>query len=473
MIMLVGQWWFEPFNPIVVVLWFAFLVIAAFIFEKQTRWFTRFGIFTTLLGAMFILYGIAIPFSDNVNATVTHLPISSHDLANYYLAVMLAYLGIMAGILIVRGGLLSRFAGLTRIRAGTVVDPNALLVVGLALVALIVLVWVILPWDTFQGGLSAIFSLGHSEASYRQHRVDYGSATRYAASVINYLGSFARFALMPAVIWVLWFHRRFSRRVTLLFWGSLGLLLGIGLFSGQKAAVAIFLVGFVFAWLIKKGQPSIFNWKIGAAGAVLVLVVLAALYHLQVPNLNYASLLFGLLFRLTGEYSRVAQLRFEFYPERHDYLHGMSSFILRGAAHLVGIKTGDAESPETYIPTHSPGVGAGYGGTWNAGFFADAWADFGFVGVIVAALAVGVIVALIEQWYQHSGKGALEMGVYTALCISALYVSEVALLTSLWTYGLLSSFIVYWVFRRFPKRERAQAEAGFRTYAAMDRAPSG
>jgi hypothetical protein len=64
------------------------------------------------------------------------------------------------------------------------------------------------------------------------------------------------------------------------------------------------------------------------------------------------------------------------------------------------------------------------------------------------------------------------MGTYTALCLSALYVTEVALPTALWTFGLASGFLVYFVLRLFPRRARFEAESPVPAPPAARRASS-
>lgn len=447
--------------------WFAFLILMGYFYERETKWFSRFGIFTVLVVTMFVRYGIAVPFSDTINPISTHLAITQTQLNNYYAGVVFMWLGILGGIVVVRR--LSDRLPAIDVRAPAVVRANPLVIGALVLIGLVALVWIVLPWDSFKAGIAALLAR-HSATDYRLHRVQYGGLTQYSVSLLNYAGSFARFALIPALIWILWFHRAIFR-VKVLFWIGIVLSVVIGVFSGQKLPALLVLLGFWFAWLIKHGRPNIFNWKLGLAGAGFVAIVAPALYHLEFPSWPYSEVFRATLARLTSEYSRVGQLRFMFYPDRHPFLHGMSSFVLRGVAHRLGINTGDAESPETYIPAHSPGVGAAYGGTWNAGFFADAWADFGFVGVILASILAGIIVMLIHRWYLSSPQGPLQMGMYTALCMSVMSLTEVALLTSLWTYGLLSGFLVYLFFRLFPEKLGAVELRAQRAAAIADRGP--
>jgi oligosaccharide repeat unit polymerase len=228
----------------------------------------------------------------------------------------------------------------------------------------------------------------------------------------------------------------------------------IGLLSGQKQPALLLLVGFAVALLIQRGRPSILSWRLAVAALAILFVIAPVLFLVQYPTLDYSVALQSTLYRLTGEPSRVAQLRFIFYPDIHPYQNGLSSYILRSFASLLGIDTSSAASPETYIPASSPGILPTNTTSWNAGFFADAWADFGFVGVAAASFMVGFLVRAIDRWYAASGKGAVEMGVYTAVCISAFYMSEVGTLTALWTYGLGSAFLLYWLLRLLsPKRK--------------------
>lgn len=428
-------------------LWFLFLVGIGFAFQMQTQWFTKFNIFTVFLVGMFVRYGIAVPISDNINPTSTLIPISQAQLVEYYVALVITYVGVFTGAYLVYHWV--RWPAFLR-RWPSWVNPRALIVLGVAVLGLVILVWVVLPWSDFKAGL---LNAGHvQQLGARVERVTYGNATLYSNSALNYLGSFARFAIMPAVVWVLYFHRSRSRIVHALFWVGLAALGLIGFSSGQKTPELLLVIGFVVARILIAGGPTIFDWKIVTGAVAFVFGLVPVLYHFQVPNWSYPQLVYGTLFRFTIEYSRVAQLRFIFYPDMHSFLYGTSSFVVRGIARLGGVHLSGV-SPETYIPTHSPCVGANYGGTWNAGFFSDAWADFGWAGVIVAAIVAGVILALIARWYDECAKGPLQLGTYTAVCVSALYLSEVALPTASWTFGLVSSFLVYWLLGLFRDRK--------------------
>jgi hypothetical protein len=439
-----------PIPNIYLPLWYVFLAAFGWYMERRTRCFSRFNIFTVFVVAMYLRYGLAVPFSDGVNpSSSTQTQVSTGQLLSWYGALVLTYLGIAAGVEIVyrwRGTI----PGTAIFNGPRAVDNRALLAVAVVLIGIVGLTWIVLPWSELKASAAAIIGPGHSAAQYRAHRIAYGSLTSYSSSFLHYLGSFTRFALLPGMMWVLWFHRKQSILTHGLFWLSLGMLALIGVASGEKMPALLLGLGFLIALVLGAGAPRIFNWKFVGLAAVGILVAIPVLYHLQEPSWSYFQLLVGSIYRETIEYSRLGQLRFVFYPDLHPFLYGQSSFVIHAAERVVGIAGPAAQAPEVYIPAHSAGVEAGYNGTWNAGFFAEAWADFGFVGVIVESVIVGVLLASIQRWFEKGGMGPLALGTYTALCVASLYLTETALLTTLWTFGLLSVFLLYLVLARFP-----------------------
>jgi hypothetical protein len=198
-------------NPVAPA-FFLYLVVMGWLFQRRTRWLTSFGIFTTLLGALFIRYGVAVPFSDNVNPAITHIAIKPERLGDYYVAVVMSYAGIYLGVCLLDLVLGVRTFDRMRARFGAVltVSPTWALALVAGLVTAVVLVaWIIVPWSDFVNGIYS-FVPGHTAVDYRQHRVQYGADTTYFNSGLAYVGSFARFALAPATLWILFFHRCWS-----------------------------------------------------------------------------------------------------------------------------------------------------------------------------------------------------------------------------------------------------------------------
>jgi len=161
--------------------WFLFLALVAIAFQKQTQWFTRFNIFTVLLVGMFVRYGIAVPLSDTINPTSsTHTPISQAQLINWYVALVITYVGVFIGAFIVYRW--ARWPTLLRAWPSWV-NTRALIIAATVVLALVVIVWVVLPWGDFKAGL---INAGHlQQLGARAQRVTYGNSTLYSNSLLN------------------------------------------------------------------------------------------------------------------------------------------------------------------------------------------------------------------------------------------------------------------------------------------------
>lgn len=439
-------------NPIAP-LWFVFLATMAYLFERETHWFSRFNVFTVFVVGMLLRYGIAVPFSDDVNARLTGITVSQPQLVEYYVAVTLAWIVVFATVVSMRR-LISRprIASFLEFRAARRpgwTSTRAAVVVAVTLTVVVAVVWIVIPWNLFSQGFDKLLAVGHTTTGYSQQRYDYAAVTIYARSALNYAASFARFALMPAAVLILFLQRTRSKAVMVALAAAVLVLAIVGLFSGEKSAALLLALSFAVALNVANGSHSIFTWRLGLVALVLIAVVIPLLYHFQYPTANYLQNLANTLNRETVEYSRTTQLRFVFYPDLHPFLLGLGSFGVRTILHFAHITTGDAEQPETYIPTHSPG-NAGYQSTWNGGFFGEGWANFGWAGVIVTSIVVGLVLLGIERWFQAGPRGPLQLGTYAAVCVASLAITDVSLPTALWTYGVLTSFAVYWVLRLFP-----------------------
>jgi hypothetical protein len=440
------------FNLFVAIGWYAFLALMAYLFQRQTKWLTQFSIFTPFLIALFMRYGVAIPFSNDVNATNTHYPVSESVLASYYLATAFTYIAVLVGVSSV--GVVLRRYGTAIVAART--EPRAL--AGAFTIVLIVVwvAWIILPWQQFVHAYSQLFAPLHSAVDYRSYRIDYGQSTNFSASVVNYAGAVARFGLLPAITWILWFHRR-HRAAMFGFVLAFGTLIVIGVLSGKKMPALVTVAGLLVAWQLgRRYRGQWLSVRLALAVIALVAIVVPTLYGLQYPLLSYGDRLTLGLFRLTSEYSRVGQLRFALYPDVHEFLYGRGSFVIGTLLSVINPTAPSQLPPETYIPLAL--LGPGYGGAWDSAFYTEAWADAGWVGVIAVGLMVGAYLEAVDQWFRRRRNSPIALGLYTALCLSVLSLTDVSLTTALWTYGAGSGFIVYWLVRSYRSSSTRQAQ---------------
>jgi len=147
-------------------------------------------------------------------------------------------------------------------------------------------------------------------------------------------------------------------------------------------------------------------------------------------------------FRLTSEADRGLQLYFHFYPQIYPHLLGASSFVLNKVL-MLGYS---GLPPEQLIPVSV--VGPDYTNTWNAAFIGTAWVDFGWWGVALESVVVGLVLQFIHHWFVTSQKSAALIGVYAGLIIAASRLSEASLFSALLSWGLGSSLLLFLLIKR-------------------------
>ena len=429
------------------ILFIGFILLMALAFEWQTQWMSRLSVFTLFFLGL-LKFGIGLPLSEDVNLSVNYIDIGNDKLVQLYVATVLAYIGVFVGILLTRMALRGKTTPTDK-PIPTTVELGAIWSVAVPLMALVAFTWIVLPWDSFVAAWQSNFAIGHSATDYFSHRFAYGDLTSFSSSGLNYLGSLARFGLMPFVVWILYFLRTRSRGVNLLFWLAFSLLIVIGLASGQKQPALLLLLGFYVAYTIVRAR-GIFDRRMFLAALIGVAIVLPVLYHFQYPQFDYPALIQQTLFRAVVSDPQVAQLYFFFYPDVHPFLNGQGSYIVRVIEQSVGFDVSNLQSPDLWIPMNVPYPTPG--AAWPAGFFADAWANLGWLGVVSSSIFVGAYLQVVKHWFQHGAGGPLERGAYVAVCFSALWLTEVSLTTALLTYGGLSGFAVYKILKMFPVR---------------------
>lgn len=440
-------------------LWYVFIGLVLWAFQRTTRCLTCLNIFTLFLAFLALRHGITVPFDENVNAAFTNYPVSSIALRRFYIALVVMYLAVLAGALVTR--YLLRTPVECDFETGSAsrveylpVGLNRPLFWLMAIAACVILlaVWIRLPLDLVQWARQ-----GLSAEVYRAWRDAYGQLTLYSASALNYLGAVLRFGLLPALIFVFFCLRHRGLAYRLFFWLTLGLGLGIGLLSGQKSPALYLLLGLgVTAWLAS-GQSSIrvWDWRILGTGLVLLLGVLPLLYEFQYPGeFSYLRRLGLTAFRLTSEADRSLQLYFHFYPDVYPHLWGANSFVLNKVL-MLGY---EGLPPERLIPVTV--LGPEYLNTWNGAFIAYAWADFGWAGVVAQSLFVGGLLQTIHHWYVTSRKSAALVGVYGALIMAGTKLSEVSLLSTLLSFGLGLTIMTFLLLKTPVDEDSVEAVSG-------------
>ena len=181
-------------------------------------------------------------------------------------------------------------------------------------------------------------------------------------------------------------------------------------FDLSKGPFAAFVLGFLFLNVLIKGgvkKQTLFLF----GGGIMVLVVAAYVFVKQVAD-------FGILYKAVADRIFLQQgagtyLSFEYFPQTHDFI-GFSSLSSIFSS-LFGFDTNDSAARIIMAIQNPLGVKAGFVGVMNSLFIQEAWANFGWSGVIIAPIYVGMFVQFIYMFFLKSKKTPMMLGILTYL----------------------------------------------------------
>lgn len=430
--------------------WYAFLLCILWAFQRLTRWSSSLNIFSIFLSFLILRHGITVPFDHNVNQWYAGIDVSRAAYVRFYTSLVLMWGCLLAGAWLGRIYNGSIYVDNVEFRRSVNTQGLAAGANGFFLMALIFGVVLVMVFNLkIDGSVVKLLTGKMSSEEYRAMRDTYGTDTHYSAGLGFRLASIVRFGFYPMFVATLYFLSRRDWFWRALFLFTLFLGLSIGVISGQKGASIFLLVTLAIAVYYGSGRLRLrlASWRVIGLACFGVLAVVF-LYRLQYPEQSFEWALHATTYRLTSESDRSLQLYFEIYPDIRPFLYGHSSGLINLLTHT---RIPVDQLPERFIPTYY--LGPNYLNTWNAAFIGDAWADFGYVGVVLESIFVGWLLFVYARWFARARKTALVLGTQVGLMMASTRLSEVALTANLLTFGLLSSFLLYLVSRT--SRERS------------------
>ena len=438
-------------NIVFLIGWYIFLFIVGFLLEKLTNCFSRLSIFTIFFYAFFIKHGIMIPFTIDINYRMMGLQLSDEVLLRWIASLMLMYISFIIGIVLARPFFgrrkLSKQSYKNAIKNLSTRKASDLRTIFPIIAFLIASFTFGALWRT--DFLAYLVSGNFSAEAYKVARASYGQGASSFNSLFLRIANTLKFTALPLSTYILFFMKQKSKKFTFLFFYVFSITFLLNLLSGQKGGMVLLLLGICFCWLYLSGNITISLFsKIGKRLAFmsifLIFILLPFQYSVQYPGIDYQVALMAVIHRLSGEVARTLQLHFYVYPDIFPHLYGASSSFMN-------IFTGS-----DFV--HDPGrVIRGYialgdiydsSGTWNAAFIGTAWADFSYFGVIIQAVLVTCLLSYYHQWFVKSQKTPMVLGTYVALSMSTFFLSEGNLLTTLFSFGLGSNYLLYLLLRK-------------------------
>lgn len=428
------------------ILWWTFLALVWWLHRKFVG-YRGITTFTVFLPLAFVTNGVLVPLTYDLNYAITGIELSSYK--QYWWSLALMYVAILLGILLANGPRRRGAAAQPQLGDCDVVgNPSAAkwyigLVLVISLVSLIQIYGQGLAIDLY-----SYVTMKMDYGTYAAHRYGFAEATRgWDFFLYNKLP----YGIAPLAIILVWNARGLAAWKRGAF---IVVLLFALLQTGHKMPLIFVLSYMVVARALIRRRLVLDRRTIWVSAAVFLAVVLAIipLFYLMQGNETFGLALFWSFERVFLEPARGLQLYFEVYPDIHPFLYGASTGSI---AKLMGET--DYVAPAVYIPIDVLGL---EDTSFPSLFIGEGWADFGFLGVFLTSLLAGFLLQTYNIWFYTRRYPRLEeTALFLSIVFGAYHLLESNLLTSFFSYGMISNFLIYWLIRRRSPRPREQRTA--------------
>jgi oligosaccharide repeat unit polymerase len=217
--------------------------------------------------------------------------------------------------------------------------------------------------------------------------------------------------LTPILSYISLSYYRLTRNYFDLFWFLIMFVFSVLIvtYNISKAPLVLYFLGFLFFRVLEKGKVS---KKILIGGVVALVGVLVFFYSfLSDTELEF---LFGLRYGIPGRIffsqSAAVYLTFDTFPHVHSFL-GFSSFS--DFLGNIGIETSERSSRILMERYFSSRVEEGTAGVLNTLFIAEAYANFGWTGLLLAPGYVGFLIQSFYIFFLKMPKSPFFLGLFT------------------------------------------------------------
>ena len=182
----------------------------------------------------------------------------------------------------------------------------------------------------------------------------------------------------------------------------------------SKAPIVVFALGFLVFRVLAGGVSRIVFYWFG----VFALLLLVATYWL-IGKVTDPAILFsynsGILGRVILSQSAGTYFAFEHFPATQEFLgfSSLSSLITQ----MIGLPPSERAARIMMMIFNPAGVEEGSVAVMNSLFIAEAWANFGLIGVLVAPVYVGIFIQLLFLFFLRSKKTPALLGIFVYLSL--------------------------------------------------------
>jgi len=181
----------------------------------------------------------------------------------------------------------------------------------------------------------------------------------------------------------------------------------------EKSPFIMFILGFLFLKVLIEGKIKKKTLFIFSSFS-MALILLAYVYIAKITDFrllfSYNS---GIVGRILLSQSAGTYMSFEHFPKTYNFI-GFAS-ISKMLSQLFGINYVDRAARIMMAIFNPARVQAGTAGVMNSLFIAEAWANFGWIGVIFSPIYVGMFVQIIFMTFLKAKKTPISTGLFAYL----------------------------------------------------------
>ncbi|WP_224798287.1 hypothetical protein [Idiomarina abyssalis] len=215
-------------------------------------------------------------------------------------------------------------------------------------------------------------------------------------------------------VWYAYYKSKPDFKNRILFLVFLLLSVVILTYNLAKAPVIFYLLGFVFLNVYINGQVS---KKFLVTSFVLTVSLLVLFYYLLFDYFSFSHLFSfnkGIGGRVFLSQSMGLFFSFDIFPMKYDFI-GFDSFSSEGIKALFADGSSERSARIVTQVIDPQGVEKGTAGVTNSIFLGEAWANFGFLGVLLSPFVVGFYIQSIFMFFLTSKKTPIYLGIFSYL----------------------------------------------------------
>ena len=185
----------------------------------------------------------------------------------------------------------------------------------------------------------------------------------------------------------------------------------------KKSPFIWFLIGFLFLNILTNGAVRKRTIVLISAFFFVVLLVVFIVITKNMSLdflLSYNSGLTGriILSQVSGLYHF-----FEVYPDSQQHL-GVSS-LSNLVSYMFNIEFNSRAAREVMVLSFPERVEEGVAGVMNSNFIGEAWANFGYIGVLASPLYIGILIQVMYLFFMRSKKSPVMLGLFSFFTVKS------------------------------------------------------